>query len=200
MKAGILHSPLYTPSSRRADVFVSGFGFGWGFHSGFMPGSDYNAGSLWSCSQATLDIVAQFEVPIRRNSRGLGLNGGFGNAKSGVHPSLVKLERGTYYHELRPHVLFWVSHLHQIELDARLRTLKDSWITWGLARRPDVTAAMRHELEELLQAPIIVPASPVGCPAVHELPIFTAVVKEGLRRRSAAVSLEKSMDGYVQVC
>ena len=58
---------------------------------------------------------------------------------------------------------------------------------------------MRHELEALLDTPTIVPASPAGGPMVFELPVLTAVVKEGLRRRSAAVKLEKSTGGYVQV-
>lgn len=73
LKAGITRFPLCTSGS--PDVF------------------DFRPYRL----QATLDIVAQFEagVPVRKNSRGLGLNGGFGGSGvGGVHPSLVKLERG----------------------------------------------------------------------------------------------------------
>jgi hypothetical protein len=58
---------------------------------------------------------------------------------------------------------------------------------------------MRQELEMLLDAPIIVPAGAVGGPVVHELPVFTAVVKEGLRRRSASASLEKGIEVAVEV-
>lgn len=96
-----------------------------------------------------------------------------GNASS-WRKSVIQMDSG------KNHTVCFSLYHNTSKVVTTSKTPKDAWITWGLARNPLLADAVRQEFSRVVEETKV---SATG-PAVIELPYFTAVVKEGLRRRT----------------